>query len=137
MFEHNLRKVFDYTAMNYDKLLLVEQTDPITVISFVYLIDRMTRSIVYISASVKYREKEIGRMTLEHKLKQPQTLFAVWARKSLTNQNPAQDSSPTTQSIDIEIDSTTKIDDTHTSPASSSSLPNKLSKRSNINYILQ
>jgi hypothetical protein len=36
-------------------------------------------------------EKEIDRMTLEYKLKQPQTLFAVWARKSpLTNQNPAQ-----------------------------------------------
>jgi hypothetical protein len=59
-------------------------------------------------------EKEIDRITLEYKLKQPQTLFNIWTRK-------------------IEIDSTAKIDDTYTSPVSSSSLSNKLCKYSKVN----
>ncbi|CAF4376835.1 unnamed protein product, partial [Rotaria sordida] len=65
-------------------------------------------------------EKEIYRMTLEHKLNQPQTLFTVWARQSTTNVNPVHNSNSMVNSAVTETDTTTKVNDTNTSSPSNS-----------------
>ncbi|CAF4663525.1 unnamed protein product, partial [Rotaria sp. Silwood2] len=72
-------------------------------------------------------EKEIYRMTLEHKLNQPQTLFIVWARQSTTSVNPNHNSNSTIDSAATETDITTKVEDTNTSSACNSSSSKKLS----------
>ncbi|CAF3921937.1 unnamed protein product [Rotaria sp. Silwood1] len=64
-------------------------------------------------------------MTLEYKLKQPQSLFSVWARQSTTNINPAHHSIAIKNPVVIETDTTTKTDDTITSSTANSS-SNKL-----------
>ncbi len=79
-------------------------------------------------------EKEIHRMTLEHKLKQPQTLFTVWARQSTTSTNSTHDSISIMNSVVTETNTTRKTDDTNTSSASNSSSSNKLSNRPAVNY---
>jgi len=73
-------------------------------------------------------------MTLEHKLKQPQTLFTVWGRQSTTSTNPIYNSTSIMNSVAIGTDTTTKTDDTNTSSAISSSSSKKLSKRTTVNY---
>ncbi|CAF3712034.1 unnamed protein product [Rotaria sordida] len=74
-------------------------------------------------------EKEIHRLTLEQKLKQPKTLFTVWGRQSTTNTNPIHNSKSIMYSVVTGTDTTTKTDNTNTSSASDSSLSKKLSNR--------
>ncbi|CAF4890528.1 unnamed protein product, partial [Rotaria socialis] len=70
-------------------------------------------------------EKEIYRMTLEYKSKQPQSLFAVWARKSTGNQI----SFTTKQSVNITFDSTSVVDIGYKSPGAGSSHSTNSSQR--------
>ncbi|CAF4344729.1 unnamed protein product, partial [Rotaria magnacalcarata] len=70
-------------------------------------------------------EKEIYRMTLEYKSKQPQSLFAVWARKSTANQI----SFTTKQSVNITFDSTSVVDIGSKSPGAGSSHSTNSSQR--------
>jgi hypothetical protein len=73
-------------------------------------------------------------LTLEQKLKQPQSLFAVWGRQSTTSTNPVYNSKLIMNSVVTGTDTTTKTDDTNTSSASNSSSSKKLSNRSTVNY---
>ena len=79
-------------------------------------------------------EKEIDRMRIEYKSKQPQTLFHVWAKQPTTNQNPTRHSSPTSQPIETETISTTKSDDNNTLSTPSSSRSTDLAKRNTVYY---
>ena len=72
-------------------------------------------------------------MIFEYKLKQPQTLFNVWEKKSRTNQNPAARSLPAPKSIEIETVSTEKINNTNTSSTPSFSCSNNPVKRNTVN----
>ncbi|CAF1233413.1 unnamed protein product [Rotaria sordida] len=75
-------------------------------------------------------EKEIHRMTLEPKLKQPQPLFTVWARQSTTSINPVHNSNSMVNLAVTETDTTTtKVNDTNTSSASNSSSSKIFSNR--------
>ncbi|CAF4485859.1 unnamed protein product [Rotaria sp. Silwood2] len=73
-------------------------------------------------------EKEIDRMTLEIKSKQPQSLFTVWARKSVTNQN----SSSILKSMEIAANVTSESDVSCVSAVSSCSHSIKSSKHNRI-----
>ncbi len=79
-------------------------------------------------------EKEIDRMILEYKSIQPRTLFNVWARKSITNQNPATSLLPTPKPTEFENVSTTEAGDTDPSSMSNPSLSNSRSKCRAVNY---
>ncbi|CAF3880396.1 unnamed protein product, partial [Rotaria sp. Silwood1] len=80
-------------------------------------------------------EKEIHRLTLEQKLKQPQTLFTVWGRQSTTSTNPIHNSKSTMNLVVTEADTTTKTDDTNTSSASNSTSSKNLFNRTTTCHI--
>jgi len=60
-------------------------------------------------------KKKINRMILEFKAKQAQSLFTVWAKKSIPNQNSIHHLLPTTEPVKIATDSIIMIDDSCTS----------------------
>ncbi|CAF1447461.1 unnamed protein product [Rotaria magnacalcarata] len=76
----------------------------------------------------KIIEKEITRLIVECKAKQPDTLFSVWARTTNVNPNSTQGSLAKLKSI--EIDRTVKINDSNASAASNSSPSSMLSNSS-------
>ena len=73
-------------------------------------------------------------MTLEHKVKQPQTLFTVWGRQSTTSTNSIYNTTSKINSVVNGPDTTTKTDETNKSSANGSSSSKKLFKRTTVNY---
>ncbi|CAF1586845.1 unnamed protein product [Rotaria magnacalcarata] len=81
----------------------------------------------------KIIEKEITRLIVECKAKQPDTLFSVWARTTNVNPNSTQGSLAKLKSI--EIDRTVKINDSNASALSNSS-PSSMSSNSSSSSML-
>ncbi|CAF4409643.1 unnamed protein product, partial [Adineta steineri] len=66
-------------------------------------------------------EKEIQRLTLEKKLKQPQSLFTVWGRQSTTSPTSTHNSTSIISLVDTRTDTTITNDDINTSTSNLSS----------------